>query len=248
MDLNRLRIAALTGILGLVLGLFAPQAQAAQAPRTRGPLVVELFTAQGCDSCPQANQILAQVAERERIIALTFPVDYWDYLGWRDTFAKPEFSARQRAYVSRMQLKDIYTPEVVVNGRVEAPGVDAAAVDALLEAEAARRSTLRRPTIQPIRRGQRVTVGAGSAFQEPADVWLVRYDPARRDVRVRSGENEGEVVSHLNVVRDIVRLGPWNGRTRSYALPRAVPGMRSVVMVQGAKGGPILAARVLDPA
>jgi hypothetical protein len=218
----------------------------AQSRAQRGPVVVELFTAQGCASCPQANQMLAEVADRERVIALTFPVDYWDYLGWRDTFAKPEFSARQRTYVSRMQLKEIYTPEVVVNGRLEAPGVEAAAIDAMLDAEDSRRSTLRRPAIQLLRRGQRVTVGHGSAFQEPADVWLVRYDPARRDVRVRSGDNEGEVVPHLNVVREIVRLGPWNGRTRSYPLPRPAPGLRNVVLVQGARGGPILAARVLD--
>jgi hypothetical protein len=230
--------------LALGLGLIASPA-GAQGLRSRGPLVVELFTAQGCDSCPQANQVLAEVAERDRVIALTFPVDYWDYLGWRDTFAKPEFSARQRAYVARLRLKEIYTPEVVINGRLEAPGVDADALGELVGGEDARRAAVRRPAITPGRRGQRVSVGQGSAFREPADVWLVRYDPVRREVRVRSGENQGEVVSHLNVVRELTRLGSWNGRARNYTVAAAAPGLRSVVLVQGAAGGPILSAREL---
>jgi hypothetical protein len=242
--LNRLGIAAWTGVFALGLGVVASEAQ---VPRSRGPLVVELYTAQGCDSCPQANEILADVAERDRVIALTFPVDYWDYLGWRDTFARPEFSARQRAYVAHLRLKEIYTPEVVINGRVEAPGVDAAAIETLVDAEDARRAPVRRPSVALARRGQRVAVGAGSAFREPADVWLVRYDPVRREVRVREGDNAGEVVPHHNVVRELTRLGNWNGRPRSYPLPSgAAPGLRTVVLVQGAGGGPILAARTLD--
>jgi hypothetical protein len=234
------------GALALALIGAAPTAPAAQPALARGPLVVELFTAQGCDSCPQANAILAEVAERDRVIALTFPVDYWDYLGWRDTFARPEFSARQRAYMARLGVRSIYTPEAVINGRHEASGVEAEAIGDLVDAEAARRVRLIRPSIQTIGQGSRVSVGSGSAFAEPADVWLVRYDPVRRDVRVRGGDNDGKTVPHLNVVRELVRLGAWTGRARSYRLPaETAPGLRSVVIVQGAKGGPILAARAL---
>jgi hypothetical protein len=246
-DLNRLRTAWI-GALALALIGAVPVAATAQAARARGPLVVELFTAQGCDSCPQANTIVADLAERDSVIALTFPVDYWDYLGWRDTFARPEFSARQRAYAARLGVRAIYTPEVVINGRREASGVQAEVIQDLVTSEAARRVRLTRPSIQASRRGARVSVGSGSAFREPADVWLVRYDPIRRDVRVRSGDNEGKTVAHLNVVRDLVRLGSWNGRLRSYTLPASpAPGLHSVILVQGAKGGPILAARELDP-
>lgn len=246
--LNRRSVATGAGLLALALGVFAspdPGQAQPQAPRSRGPLVVELFTAQGCESCPQANQMLGDLAERDRVIALTFPVDYWDYLGWRDTFAKPEFSARQRAYVGRLRLKEIYTPEVVVNGRLEAPGVDAEEIESLVEGEAARRAAVRRPSIAVGRRGERVSIGSGSAFREPADVWLVRYDPVRREVRVRNGENQGETVPHLNVVRELTRLGSWSGRPRSYPLTAAASGLRTVVLVQGAAGGPILAAREL---
>jgi len=208
---------------------------------------VELFTAQGCASCPQANQMLGEIAERDRVVALTFPVDYWDYLGWPDTFARPEFSARQRAYVPQLGLKEIYTPAVVVNGRREAPGVDLKGIERLVESEAARRTSLRRPQISLHRRGERLTVGAGSPFREPADVWLIRYDPVRRDVRVRTGENQGRVVVHHNVVRELTRLGSWSGRQRNYTLPAGPPNLRRVILVQGAKGGPILAARDFDP-
>jgi hypothetical protein len=242
--LNRLT-AALASLAVAFAGTLAASSSEAAAPRSRVPLVVELFTAQGCDSCPEANRMLAMLAERDRVIALTYPVDYWDYLGWRDTFAKPEFTTRQRAYVARLGLKEIYTPEVVINGRREAPGVDDDRIEELLEAEAGRRSVLRRPSILVLRGGRRISVGEGSPFSEPGDIWLVRFDPARREVRVRVGDNQGEVVPHFNVVREIRRLGAWNGRLRAYPLPDPVAGLKSVVLVQGAKGGPILSAREL---
>jgi hypothetical protein len=243
--LNRLN-AALAGAVMALAGVLAGNAYAAAAPdRGRGPLVVELFSAQGCDSCPEANRLIEELGERDRVIALTYPVDYWDYLGWRDTFAKPEFTARQRAYVGRLGLKEVYTPEVIINGRREAAGVDADKLDDLVEAEAERRSLLRRPSILVLRGGRRIGIGKGSPFSEPADVWVVRFDPNRREVRVRAGDNQGELVPHFNVVREIHRLGPWNGAQRNFRLPEPVAGLRTVILVQGAKGGPILAARLL---
>lgn len=244
--LNRLTAALASAALALAGSLAASErSEAATAPRTRTPLVVELFTAQGCESCPEANRMMAALAERDRVIALTFPVDYWDYLGWRDTFAKPEFTARQRAYVARLGLKEIYTPEVVVNGRRQAAGVDSDEIEELIDGEAARRSTLQRPSILVLKGGRRISVGDGSPFSEPADVWLIRYDSQKREVRVRGGDNEGELVPHHNVVREIQHLGPWNGRSRAYPLPSPTSGQRTVILVQGAKGGPILSARLL---
>jgi hypothetical protein len=204
-------------------------------------VVVELFTAQGCASCLQANQMLGEIARQRGVIALTFPVDYWDYLGWRDTFAMPEFTSRQRAYVARMHLKEIYTPEVVVSGRREAPAVDLDKVMEVIDADAGQRQ--RGPRIGFARHGTRVTVGSGRRVRGGAELWLVRYDPQRRDVRVKAGENAGKTVSQLNVVRELVRLGAWNGRARTYSAPAAAtPGLETLVLLQGADGGPILAA------
>ena len=228
--------------LGLSVLLFAPAGADAQARRTTlRPVVLELFTAQGCASCPQANQMLGDLAQRRGVIALTYPVDYWDYLGWPDTFARAEFTSRQRAYVQRLRLREIYTPQVVVSGRREAPAVEVERVSAVIVSDTARRQ--RGPAIGFSRRGGRVTVGSGTAVRGGAELWLVRYDPMRRDVRVRTGENAGKVVSHYNVVRELTRLGPWNGRARTYSAPEATQsGLETVVLLQGAKGGPILAA------
>jgi hypothetical protein len=230
--------------LGLCALFVAPTGADAQQRARRGavrPVVVELFTAQGCASCPQANQMLGELAQRKGVIALTYPVDYWDYLGWRDTFANPEFSSRQRAYVTRLRLKEIYTPEIVVSGRREAPAIELDKVSALIATDAAQRQ--RGPAVGFSRQGKRVTVGSGSPARGGAEVWLVRYDPLRRDVRVRTGENGGKVVSHYNVVRELTRLGAWNGRARSYSAPDpAMPGLATLVLLQGANGGPILAA------
>jgi hypothetical protein len=240
------RLAALSFGLVAVLLVCAPDAQAQQRARRASPrpVVVELFTAQGCAACPQANQMLAEIAERRGVVALTFPVDYWDYLGWRDTFAMPDFTARQRAYLGRLKLKDLYTPEVVVAGRREAPAVDMDRVEALIENEQAQRR--RGPPITVSRHGQRVTVGAGQKLVRTADVWLVRYDPMRRTVRVRSGENAGKSIVHVNVVRELTRLGGWNARARNYTVEKAEePGLKAVVIVQGANGGPILSTRVI---
>lgn len=215
---------------------------AADGPKRSGPpVVVELFTAQGCASCPQANQMLGRIAEQDRALVLTFSVDYWDYLGWRDTFAKPEFTARQRAYVSRLKLKEIYTPAVVVGGRREAPAVDQAQVEALIESDAKTRRDP--PSVRFLYGGNFVRVGAGARPPRGGEVWLVRYDPGPREVRVRDGENAGRTVAVHNVVRELERLGPWRGRMRTYAVPKASNAqLRTVVLLQGVEGGPIVAS------
>ena len=235
------RLAAL--LLGLAL-LSAFGIQAAQAAPRRTPtrpVVVELFTAQGCASCPQANSMLGDIAQTKGLIALTFSVDYWDYLGWRDTFAMPEFTARQRAYVARLKLKEVYTPEIVVGGRREAPGVDQDKIAALVEREAKSRGPA--PVVAFSRKGDRVSVGEGDVPRGGGEVWLVRYDPMRREVKVRAGENAGKTVTQINVVRELVRLGPWAGKARSYPVPDAsAPDLTAVAILQGKGGGPILAA------
>ncbi len=231
------RAAAALSVAAIVSA--GPSQAARRPPPARAPVVVELFTAQGCQACPQANALLQELTDKPGVLALTFPLDVWDYLGWADTLAKPEFTARQKAYVARFKLRELYTPEMVVQGRRETLGFEREKVMALL----ARAQAPAAPRVKFSPQGTRVTVGPGPAPPGGADVWLVRYDPVERTVKVRSGENKGKTVVQQNVVRDLQRLGGWTGRLRTYRLPTAADASsNTVVLVQGAKGGPMLAA------
>lgn len=205
------------------------------------PVVVELFTAQGCGSCPEADALLAGLVNRKGVIALAFSVDYWDYLGWRDTLAMPAFTARQRAYADRLKLKEIYTPEIVVDGRREAPGLDRDRIDSLIKRHALEADDP--PEVHFLRHGSKVEIGDADEPSHPLDVWLVRYDPEPRSVKVKAGDNKGKSVTVRNAVRQIARLGSWRGDRRVFTLPASPEkGLDSVVLVQGAKGGRIVAA------
>jgi len=210
------------------------------AMAAKPPVVVELYTAQGCASCGEANSYVGKLAERPGVLALTFPVDYWDYLGWPDTFAKPEFAERQKAYVSRLSLREPYTPQVVVDGRAQAGGLQTEKVDKLVAQ--ASKSARAAPDMAFIG-ARRVDVGSGVVPRGGAEVWLVRYDPRQQEVVVRKGDNRGQTVEHKNVVREIKRLGEWRGRPTAYRLPPPTEdGLVTAVLVQGPEGGRILAA------
>jgi hypothetical protein len=212
-------------------------AVSAGAALARPPVVVELFTAQGCSSCGDANAHVAGLADAKGVLPLTFSVDYWDYLGWKDTFAKPEFGDRQRAYDARLGVAEVYTPQVIVDGRAQAPGVKPDAVDRLVRE--ARRTPANPPQMRW--RGERVAVGSGQALKGGADVWLVRYEPREQDVEVKDGDNRGHTVIERNVVMQLARLGRWRGRPILLsAPPPPQEGLRSVVLVQGEGGGRIL--------
>ena len=213
---------------------------AASAAKARQPVVVELFTAQGCSSCTGAGKVLDGLADRPGVLALTLGVDYWNYLGWADTFAKPEYTSRQKAYVRRLSNGDVYTPQVIVDGRAEAAGADQKKIDSLIRQ--ARRAKAPGPKVRWLRRG-RVEVAAGHAPPGGADVWLLRYDPGVQEVAVDKGENRGRKIRERNVVRQLVHLGRWRGKARAYAAPASPSGdmLRTAVLVQGSNGGRILA-------
>lgn len=209
----------------------------ATAVQAKAPVIVELYTSQGCSSCLEANGLVETLAGRDEIIPLTFTVDYWDYLGWRDTFAKPEFSERQRRYAARLAPRGVFTPQVVVNGAVQAKATETHKVDTLIEAAA--RTPRDPPDIAFI--GDRVAVGS-SRHRVEAEVWLIRYDPNGREVEVRRGENSGKTITYRNVVRELVRLGSWNGRPVSFKAPAARrEGLETLILVQE-RGGPVLAS------
>jgi|SRR5579859_72455 len=202
-----------------------------------GPVqVVELYTSQGCSSCPPANAAVAQLAARPDVLALSFGVTYWDDLGWKDTFAQKKFTERQWDYARGLRHDNVGTPQVVVNGRVDVVGQSVAEID----------GALRHVSLSS--GGPRVLIGAsavdvsGAAPARPADVWLVRYDPNTVQVPIKRGENTGKTLPHKNVVRELTRLGEWNGGAKSFVLPSSPQGLNTAVLVQSQSGGPILAA------
>ena len=217
------------------LALAAAPAGAADAER---PTVIELFQSQGCSSCPPANAALIEFAARNDVLALNFAVDYWDGLGWKDTFAKPEFTARQWAYARAMGHGQVFTPQIVVNGRVDGVGAEASEMRELAE-RADRGAAGPEVTIEP----GAAAIGAGAAPPRGADVWLARYDPRVIEVAVRRGENAGRTLAHKNVVREMILVGHWSGEAERLALPPSSdPGLADAILVQASGAGPILAA------
>lgn len=207
----------------------------AQSPHA--PIVVELFQSQGCSSCPPANAYVNGIVDRPDVLALSFAVTYWDNLGWKDVFASQTFTDRQWAYAHASGRGEVFTPEVVVNGRHDVVGSDHAALDRAL-----RDGANDAPAASVAIAGGRVSVAARHPAR-PDDVWLVRYDPSTIEVRVTRGENDGRTLPHRNIVKQLVRLGTWTGSAASFAVPAApAPGLQTAALVQVAHGGPILAA------
>ena len=220
-----------------VAGAKAMAATEVAAGDDQHPVVVELFQSQGCSSCPPANANLNAIAGRKGVLALSFAVTYWDQLGWKDQFAKPQYTQRQWDYANGGGRGNVATPEVVVNGEGEMTGAD--------KAHFARLVSVGGPTGGPAIGvdGGGVTVGA-SKTTKPATVWLVRYDPRIRNVAIRGGENGGRTLPHRNIVTELRSLGPWTGAaTRFSVTPAADKALLSAILVQQGIGGPIVAAR-----
>jgi len=213
-------------------------ASASPAADAAHPTVVELFQSQGCSSCPPANANVAAIADRPDILALSFSVTYWDPLGWKDTFATAAYTARQWDYAHGLHHENVFTPQVVVNGRRDGVGADPHELTRLVQAGDRGAGG---PSVAI--RGGVAAIGAGQAPAGGADVWLVRYDPRVIQVAIKRGENSGRTLPHRNIVRQLVRLGRWNGAPSSLTLaPAPDPGLRTAVLVQRPGGGPILAA------
>jgi hypothetical protein len=183
--------------------------------------VVELFTSQGCSSCPPADRLLGELAHDPAIVALSLPIDYWDYLGWKDTLADPRHTARQRGYARVRGDREVYTPQAVINGAVHALGSDKAAIDAAILATHADSSTLSVPVKLVVSSDRLdVTVAAGSNAPAGGEVWLCELARAV-PVAIGRGENGGHTLVYHNVVRRWLRLGEWNGAEHSFSVPTA---------------------------
>jgi hypothetical protein len=239
---NPVRLATFTLIGSALLAIATIGASGASPVRpavaradAANPVVVELFHSQGCSSCPPAEADLNALARQPDILALSFGVTYWDRLGWKDTFGAEQYTARQVDY-ARAGKGEVATPEFIINGARAVVGADH---PALVAAIAGAGAPAGGPALTVDRGTVRVATGIGAA-----SVWLVRYDPRTLQVAIGAGENGGRTLPQRNVVRELVRLGPWTGPAASFALPPAHDtGLDGAILVQRGNGGPIIAAR-----
>ncbi|MGX5848271.1 DUF1223 domain-containing protein [Mesorhizobium sp. PL10] len=224
------KLIALSGLLAA--SLLSSMGTAFAQPLT----VVELFTSQGCSSCPPANANLIKVKDKPGVLALSFNVTYWDYLGWKDTFGREEFTQRQVRYEPSLGRSGPFTPQVVVNGGADAVGAAPGEIEQLISSSGGTKG----PSLS-LDSGK-IAIGAGSAPGGKADVWLVRYNKGVIEVPVARGENTGRTLPHANVVHSLTKLGSWHGEAATLKLPAAGKGLSTAVLVQTPGGGPILAA------
>jgi hypothetical protein len=202
-------------------------------------VVVELFTSQGCSSCPPADKILGQLAEEDNVVALAMHVDYWDYLGWKDEFASPDHTKRQRAYARAKGERTIYTPQMVIGGTDHVVGSRAMKVSSAVRKHENRKLPV---SIDLARNGNQVVISADARGNVPdMVVQVVTYMP-EATVKIRRGENAGRTITYHNVVRDLVTLGSWNGQGEYKATARVPSDMPVVVLVQAKGAGPIMGA------
>ena len=182
--------------------------------------VVELFTSQGCSSCPPADQILGELAKDPSVVALSLPIDYWDYLGWKDTLADSRFSARQKAYSHMRGDRDIYTPQMVVNGASHVIGSDRARIEGAIKTTGKTDKVMSVPVTMSLSGKQlTVSVDAGKASAPVrGEVWLCAVSKAV-PISIGRGENRGRDVVYHNVVRNLVKVGDFNGSPGSWTVP-----------------------------
>jgi len=217
----------------------------ATAASSRDLVVVELFTSQGCSSCPPADRFLGELAKRDDVLALSMHVDYWDYIGWKDPFASPDNTTRQRLYARRFGLGYVYTPQMVVDGYTETTGSNRPAVmNGIAQAKAMPGLNL---ALARTDGGARVDLPAGEPDQ--AVVYALLID-RHQETNVRRGENGGRKLGHSNVVRDMKRVGIWRGAAITVDLRLAEMDTDGrdlcAVIVQSERSGRILGAAVLD--
>jgi hypothetical protein len=210
------------------------------------PVVVELFTSQGCSSCPPADALLGELAQLPGVVALAMHIDYWDYIGWKDPYANPELTKRQQGYAKRLAQRYVYTPQMVIDGRVHVVGSQRRKVFAAIEKAASARKALQ-VSFSPDN-GGKIVIPAGHAPDDGATVWLAIYDGVH-ETDVRKGENAGQAIRNVHVVRELVDLGTWTGEAMEIPLDlsdaAAMGRAGCAVLVQQGRTGPILGATVI---
>lgn len=211
-----------------------------QAMAQDNPVVVELYTSQGCSSCPPADEILLKLAQRDDVIALALHVDYWDYIGWSDTFADPQYTTRQRAYARAISSRTIYTPQMIVGGVTHVVGNRPMEVVAAVDEFRGKKSGV---VLQLVRTGDRLSVKASLSRGRARNmlVQLVRYIPSS-SVSIERGENAGRTIEYVNIVTEWRQIKKWNGAEPLDLVVNVVGSEPVVVIVQAAGQGPIMAS------
>jgi hypothetical protein len=245
---SKLWIPLWLAVVLAVFGVSQVSLAAEPAPAPNSPVVVELFTSQGCSSCPPADAFLGELARRNDLLALSFHVDYWNYIGWKDPYSSPRMTDRQRNYMPALGQRYIYTPQMVIDGRYQEVGSNKTSIKRMvarlagsgsrklgisLVAEEGSRGTLRIPA---------------RPYSGEAAVWLIAYDD-KHTTRIGRGENAGRTLSYFHVVRDIRRIGTWRGGAEDISLDlgaaRRSGFENCAVIVQEAGSGPIIGAATM---
>lgn len=236
------RFAALV----LATVMLASPAVAGSQKSAAGKVVVELFTSQGCSSCPPADAFLHDLSQRSDVIALSFHVDYWNYLGWADPFSSAEATARQRSYRAALGLRYVYTPQMVVGGAAQAVGSNREDVlREIMRSDARAMPRIDITMSNPKPGTATIVVGAGAQPKQPAAVWVFMYDRSHV-TEIARGENEGVRLTNTNVVRAIHRIGEWTGKRARFRIDLRALGATGrdacAIVVQEGGFGPILGA------
>jgi hypothetical protein len=233
----------LTAFAGVMLSPAVSRAETAYGETS----VIELFTSQGCSSCPAADKLLQQLAKRPNVIVLSYPVTYWDYLGWKDTLARPENTERQRSYAAARGDGEVYTPQAVVNGVEGCVGSNLSAIESAVENTA---PIIRKELVQLSVRVENVKLiietgaAATGSRHKAGKVWVARVQRSAT-VPIGRGENAGHTVTYTNVVRRLIEAGEWHGASTSYSVPLGETpkdGEMIVVFLQTDRLGPIVAS------
>jgi hypothetical protein len=253
--MRRLLLGSACAAAALAVLAFAGLGGAAPAapPAPEKKAVVELFTSQGCSSCPPADALLGRLADRPDFVALSFSVDYWDYLGWRDTLASPANSERQRNYAKARGDGRVYTPQMVVDGLIHVNGADEAALKAAVKAAEKRLAEDKVP-ITMHADGDTLVIGVGAAPEgsdkRAGTVWLAIAKEVEK-VAIARGENRGRDISYHHAVRELSPIGMWQGAAMTLRLPlkdlKAVGGDCLFALLQVEDFGPILGAAEFEP-
>jgi len=203
----------------VIAGLWTATFVVARAAEPRA--VLELFTSQGCSSCPPADKLLGELTADTSLITLSLPIDYWDYLGWKETLATPEDTARQRAYARARGDREVYTPQIVVNGAMHVLGSDRTAIDRLIGQTDQKPGVMSVPVaITPDGASLNVKVQSAESGHNAGEVWLCPLAKAVA-VAIGRGENRGRTIIYHNVVRSWVKLGDWTGSEATWSMPIA---------------------------
>ena len=238
-----------SGAAVIALSIMLTALFSAHAENAKTPVVVELFTSQGCSSCPPADLVLQELTTHENVIALSLPIDYWDNLGWPDTFASPQHTQRQRQYAALLPNSRVYTPQMVINGHIDVVGSRRADVLQAVTLESERE----RPTIDISlsTRDEALEISLEAAPESltgvEASVWIAPFHNGSQEVAVKRGENGGRALSYSNVVQGLMKLGMYSGEktafTHSIAMLKHKNVDDCVILIQNDRSGEIIGVK-----